>query len=815
MASDWHLWNSLRKLRQTKKRAPTPSGYDELAQAVIDAADGLTSHPGPLSDAIDHAKILISSAVEAIKGYAEDKRASALVDYTDMVAAAQLILADNAGALNSLAERVDCLVIDEFQDTNPLQFSLLWLLHKAGIPTLIVGDLKQAIMGFQGADPRLMEKLLDHEGANTDTLDRNWRTQPSLMPFINGIGTALFNDKYASLEAQSKEGFQPPLEVLEQPKPLRGGASKATQALRVAERIRSLLDDSTQHVRDRHTGEKRRLGASDIAILCPNNTQLRRYADALRDFGIKAKISEDGWLTSRIVQIACYALEYADNPADRHAALYLSSTELGSHTLQSAVSELVEKDVINDPVLSCLDGLQGQIENLTIDLVVSKVINALDLYGQISTWPDSRSYRADLLRLEAEATAFIDAKPETLASGGFFGSGVKTFLSWLSNKVEQDKEANNRPDPDASSSDAVEMVTWHRSKGREWPVVFVCGWEADVKPRLPELSVQYEKFDDLDHVLEDARISFIPGFAAGETNDRFLDDMRDDVTLSAKRLIYVAVTRARERLVLEWHSHLSNSSKNTYHTVLTNEANITLGDSSVDIGTTSFPCIMSGNDGTPPDVPKNAADAESLVTYGRRAISAQSPVSPRPQIFTTPSSLEDCTEAAPATEQASYGSPFDLSLDLSGTDFGSLVHRHFEVLTKSPASISRLNETSNVILDEDQSQKIAASHAALTQWLKDKLGATDISAEVPFSAVDEDGVVCTGIIDLLVETSHGYWVFDHKTDKALSGREAFELYWPQLRAYKTSLECLNYKVVGIGLNLINEGNVLFTRNENG
>ena len=69
-------------------------------------------------------------------------------------------MASSGGALEALAERVDCLVIDEFQDTNPLQFSLLWLLQKVGIPTLIVGDLKQAIMGFQGADPRLMERLL-------------------------------------------------------------------------------------------------------------------------------------------------------------------------------------------------------------------------------------------------------------------------------------------------------------------------------------------------------------------------------------------------------------------------------------------------------------------------------------------------------------------------------------------------------------------------------------------------------------------------------------------------------------------------------
>ena len=435
LAADWHLWGSLRKLRKSKRGAATPEGYDGLADAVIEAAEELPHHPGPLEDAISHARILIGSAVEAVEGYSTDKRKAALVDYTDMVAAAQMILASEAGALKALAERIDCLVIDEFQDTNPLQFSLLWLLQKAGIPTLIVGDLKQAIMGFQGADPRLMERLLDHDKANTDTLDKNWRTQPPLMPFINAMGGALFGDSYTELAAQSEDGFQAPLEVLEHPKPPRGGSKKPTRTLRVAERIKSLLVDPDQMVRDRNTQRQRRLVAGDIAILCPTNGHLQDYADSLRAFGVKAKVSEEGWLSSRIVQLAWYALEFAENPNDRHAALYLASTELGQHGLQSAISELVNADQVNDPVLENLCVIHDGDQHATVDVVLSNVIRALDLYGRVTCWPEPHKHRADLLRLEAEARAFIDAKPETLASGGFFGSGVKTFLAWLTDKV--------------------------------------------------------------------------------------------------------------------------------------------------------------------------------------------------------------------------------------------------------------------------------------------------------------------------------------------------------------------------------------------
>lgn len=816
LATDWYLWSSLRKLRTTKRNAATPDGYDGLAEAVIDAAEELPHHPGPLDDAINHAKILISSAVEAIEGYSTDKRKAALVDYTDMVAAAQFILASESGALKALAERVDCLVIDEFQDTNPLQFSLLWLLKQAGIPTLIVGDLKQAIMGFQGADPRLMERLLEHEDTSPDTLDKNWRTQPSLMPFINAFGGALFGDGYSELTAQSAPGFQAPLEVLEQPKPPQGRVSRNTQTLRMAERIKSLLDDPEQFVRDRRTKEKRRLSASDIAILCPTNGKLQDYADALRKFGIRAKVPEEGWLSSRVVQLAWYALEYAENPTDRHAALYLSSTELGQHDLQSAISELLDTDHINDQIFDGLRLVNREKLGATVDVVLSQVITAIDLYGQISFWPEPDKHRADLLRLEAEARSFVDAKPETLASGGFFGSGVKTFLAWLTAKIEQDREGNQRPDPDASNTGAVEMVTWHRSKGREWPIVCVCGWDANVKPRLPNIGVEYEKFDDLDNVLNDARISFIPSFSASEANDRFLSKMMDGTILSAKRLIYVAMTRARERLILEWHSHLASSKKTTYHSVLIDEVGVNLSANGIEVSGGEHPCLMTGNDGTPPETSEAGLTVEDLPTYGRRALEVSPVKETESELFTSPSSTvtEEAVGKVP-TEKFDYGQPLTLETELSGAELGTMIHRCFEVLTLSPNLKNLLADATGHPLTDGQATVIATSHKEITSWLKDKLSASQITPEVPFSVINKNGSVCTGVIDLLVETPDGFWVIDHKTDRATDEETIFDHYWPQLQAYRESIECLGHSVAGVGLNLVNDGKLLLNRSSNG
>ncbi len=214
LESDWNLWKSLRSLRQTKRRAPLPDGYDALADAVMAAADALPGHPGPFAHATSHIEALLAAGQDVLVHYADAKREAGLVDYSDMIAMAGEILRERVDVLNTLVGRIDCLVVDEFQDTNPLQFALLWQLKEAGVPTVIVGDLKQAIMGFQGADPRLFAALEQQNQRVSEPLTQNWRSQPRLMEFINKLGPGLFSESYVSLEPQGNDSVLEPLEVV-------------------------------------------------------------------------------------------------------------------------------------------------------------------------------------------------------------------------------------------------------------------------------------------------------------------------------------------------------------------------------------------------------------------------------------------------------------------------------------------------------------------------------------------------------------------------------------------------------------------------
>ena len=112
---------------------------------------------------------------------------------------AEHLLRTDDDVRNSVLGGIDCVIIDEFQDTNPIQFAFLWSLAREAPRTLIVGDIKQAIMGFQGADPRLTEALITANPNRIMPLDRNWRSVPAIMEMVNALGPRLFPDTYPAL----------------------------------------------------------------------------------------------------------------------------------------------------------------------------------------------------------------------------------------------------------------------------------------------------------------------------------------------------------------------------------------------------------------------------------------------------------------------------------------------------------------------------------------------------------------------------------------------------------------------------------------
>lgn len=803
---DWSLWQRLRDLRRSRRGTPLPEGYDALAEAVMDAANRLPRHPGPLAQEVVHIEALLAAGQDVLVHYARAKREAGLVDYSDMIAMAGDLLRDRPEVRETLAGRIDCLVVDEFQDTNPIQFALLWRLREAGVPTLIVGDLKQAIMGFQGADPRLLEALVDQHQDLAAPLDRNWRSQPRLMHFINAVGPGLFGDAYVPLDPQAGDSPLEPLEVVAFPESNRKGWHRIRAAW-VGQRLKQLLDDPAEQVIDRRTKQPRRLRGGDIAVLCQTHDVLAQYAAVLRELGLRVRLQEEGWFTSRAVQVAWHALAYIANPADRHAALYLAVTELGSQTLEQALTALIDDGRIDEPLLTRLDTLAPGVADRTVYALVADTLAALDLFDVVSRWPDGEQARANLLRLQAEAGEFMDANREALASGGYHGAGVQSFLAWLAAKVAQ-KDKDTQPDPRVVDEDAIELVTWHSAKGREWPVVAVCGLDRDIKPRVPNLALGYTDFDDLAGLLDTARIEFSPDFAAEETKEKFLEDLRADQETAARRLLYVAMTRPRDKLILEWPSYLEGKDKLTCWSILTGPAGLALDDAAMKAGDKSFPCRITLGDKDPPAEPGTEPSVVPLPGIGRRAIRPGQAPGPLTPDSVTPSGSEpgQGAPARPPTVER-YGDGLELDIGIAGVDLGTFLHRCFELPSPTADQIQSLAIRADATIDGPVAERIAASVARFKRWLEERFTIQRIDRELPLLGLDANGSVVSGTADLVIETRDGIWIIDHKSDRIDDSAAGFQHYLPQLDAYAAVVSGTGKNVQGVGINWVRRAEI--------
>ncbi len=763
LENDWALWKKLGALRVSNKQCKTPDGYDALAEAVIETAARLAYHPGPLASAQEHIEMLLRGGTDAMQRFADSKKESGLLDYTDMVAGAFTAVCD-PNIATQLRDRVDCMVVDEFQDTNPIQFGLLWRLTRLGLPTTIVGDVKQSIMGFQGADTRLFQALVQNFPDAATPLEHNWRSQPDLLAIINATSKSLFPD-YTALAPQAPASKLPALHVLVC-KGEKGTKTHPWRAARVVAAIQKKLDDPKYLITDRHTKQERRLKGGDCAVLCPTHSMLKQYAQALRDKGIRVRLKQDGWLQSTEIQIALQALALAHNPNDKHARLYLAVTALGSHTLEDALRTLVAGEVLTDAAFADVMPLTAAAATTPIDHLVPDVLRALGIYDAVMLWPDSRQARANLLKLEGLAQEYVDAQPESLMAAGIHGYGLPQFLAWVKQKAERDSDM---PSASVIDEDAVELVTWHAAKGREWPLVAVCGMAQKKTPYLPEQKLGYADFSDLDNLIQSASLEFSPQFDSADTNTRFTDQLTSEFEEQVLREIYVAISRPRDQLLLEWPLDALDGNSPTRASLLQDRAEIQLNEDSITIcGDAYFKAIIEYAE--PDDCDTTAAKANLLPNFGRRSLLKQKYSGALIADSRAPSKeLHPSVDGKPPPfKTVRYADPLELEPGPDPLDIGDFVHRYFEVDDDTDAGAMYLQALAHDLWPEHGDSicsRVTKAKRNFNEMLSEDFIVSEIDNEVPIIGLDSHGVVVNGVIDLLATTPSGLLLIDHKTDR--------------------------------------------------
>ncbi|MEX2112152.1 MAG: UvrD-helicase domain-containing protein, partial [Pirellulales bacterium] len=290
----------------TARNWQNPAAYVEFKEAAtelrktIDAIGPLLAFdPAAAIAAATIGQQLLAIAAEARRRYAERKQALAMLDFDDLLARARTLLVDpaNDDLRRRMSAQIQLLLVDEFQDTDRVQIELVKALCGEAVSSgklFFVGDVKQSIYRFRGADPDVFRRLRDETPAPGQlSLTTNFRSQPAILEFANALFWQELGDDYEALRPhRSQSTPRPAVEFLwahagDNPSREDVRTMRRREAEWIALRIRAMLDGAAPLVGENDSddpGQERTRPAKpgDCAILFRALSDVELYEDALR-----------------------------------------------------------------------------------------------------------------------------------------------------------------------------------------------------------------------------------------------------------------------------------------------------------------------------------------------------------------------------------------------------------------------------------------------------------------------------------------------------------------------------------------------------
>lgn len=513
------------------------------------------------------------------QAYSQEKKKRSMLDFSDLEHCAVRLLVDEHGQPTPLARQWGSqyveIMVDEYQDTNQVQNTIFRALSQQGRNLFMVGDVKQSIYRFRLADPTIfLEKyrtFLPHDQAQPGqdrriTLSKNFRSRPQVLEAANDLFRNIMSEQLGEMAYTDAEalypggtfpagaGYETELHVLDftqDPALTEDKQNRsALEARFVARRIAALLAEGFP-VSD-GAGGTRPLRSDDIAILLRSPGPVRAYyTQALDEQGVgwSAEEGADLFQTTEI-SVALSWLQIIDNPRqDIPLLAVLRSPVVGFSGDRLAEIRTLAEGSFYAALLAageqgwpdCVDFLAlladlrfaaGEQSSHQILWDLYRRTEMLEVFGAL---PEGDQRRENLLTFVQLARRFE-------------GTGHKGLFGFLLHLDRVRESGGLRQPPGAPSEEAgVKILSIHRSKGLEYPVVFLCG-----------LGRRFNYSDLQKPVLFHPKLGLGPKGLDRETMVAFPTLARSGVALALKkellaeemRLLYVAMTRAKEKLIL-------------------------------------------------------------------------------------------------------------------------------------------------------------------------------------------------------------------------------------------------------------------------
>ncbi len=782
----WSLWLTLSKKKAAKKSDPHAAG-------VRAAALSYAVHPDYQRDIREYIERVYAIAAATLGRFQHLKTERGLIDFTDMERLALRAL-DNSSIAERLEDELELLLVDEFQDTNPMQLALFVKLARLADRTIFVGDVKQAIYAFRGCDPDLVFATLAgfaQRDARTDVLEASWRARPTLLAHLNRVfGDAFAADGIAPeevvLRAQREEVLQSDPAIVQ----WRAPGKQEAQYNAIARGIANLVADRTQIV-DPQAGAPRPLRFGDIAVLARTNPHVEDIARTLQTARVPMKMSLQGLLAVPEVCFAKACLRRLTDRTDTLATAEIVAFSDGVDPEQWLADRLTYLEggghsaewlEATHPIVKRLAELRSGVAFQSPVETVARVLNDIGVREVIAGWgPDAM--KAAQRQRNLDAFLNLGVQYEGYCAAQHEAATLAGFLFWMKHPHSPELDLQ----PTVTTGDAVHVLTYHKAKGLEWPVVIVVDFDAPSRSNLWDVRVRLTAPFDLGDPLMHRTVRFWPRiFADNKQGIPILDainasdEARDCDRASAseeRRLAYVGMTRARDMLVVALPDKQLRA--DAWLNAFSSESSLPGGDAA----------SMLPNDGV---VPRPLAYSPTWFAWRPRAEAGL-------RETLSPSSAEPL-------HSATIGDVVDLGgrVAVHGDDMtpiGSALHRIIAAELVNPNRDDAIERARAVLKGFDVDACVAAEAAVdcarrFVAFVSARFRPIRILAELPLAQTLANGQTLRGWIDALVETADGWIVIDHKSSprpKSEWTREALA-HSGQIEQYRSMLAAANVRL---------------------
>ena len=547
-------------------------GMQAYGEALVAFRDRLVEHRGA-----DDLLLLADLLARHATAYAEAKRARGVLDFADLELRARDLLRDRPGVRGAVRARYERVMVDEFQDTNPLQLELLDLVAPEHL--FVVGDEFQSIYGFRHADVEGFRRRRASLGGRdaVRTLARNFRSRAGVLGTVNAVFSELLGENFVELvpgrEDAGDPRDDPPVELLltdaqawdEHEERLGDtlppvAACRRAEARLVAQRVRDLV-------------ECEGVEPAEVVVLVRATASLEVLERALADHGLPTYASggRGYWSAQQVLDLRAW-LQALANP-DEEAALYgvlasplvgvgadtlarlaMTRQALGWNLWRTVEAAFGPEATAHGAGLSALRALCADVApdegsrlaafaarfaaerrlapRLGLDALVERVVDTTGYDLHVLALPGGERRMANVHKLLRLAAAYEAAHGRDLAG----------FLAFA---AAEEEAGAREPEAPIELGDlcAVRLMTIHAAKGLEFPTVVLADLGRRPPARRPDLAVG-------DGVAGVRVIGFEGPGAPTAALERLTERAQERATAEERRVLYVGATRARDRLIL-------------------------------------------------------------------------------------------------------------------------------------------------------------------------------------------------------------------------------------------------------------------------